>query len=39
MTRPVRIDIVDGWYHAMTRGFERGVVFGDDRDCGHFLER
>jgi hypothetical protein len=38
MTRPVRIDIVDGGYRVMSGGFERGVVFGDDRDCEHFLE-
>ena len=38
MSRPLRIDIADGWYHAMARGFERRVVFGDDRDRLHFLE-
>ena len=37
MSRPLRIDIADGWYHAMARGFERGVVFDDDRDREHFL--
>jgi putative transposase len=38
MSRPVRIDVADGWYHVMARGFERGVVFGDDRDHEHFIE-
>lgn len=38
MTRPLRVDIADGWYHAMSRGFERGVVFGEHRDREHFLE-
>jgi len=38
MARPLRIDIPDGWYHAMSRGFERRGVFCEDRDCEHFLE-
>ena len=38
MTRPLRIDIANGWYHTMSRGFERGVVFDDHRDYEHFLE-
>jgi REP element-mobilizing transposase RayT len=38
MARPVRIDIADGWYHAMSRGFERRMVFRDERDCEHFQE-
>ena len=38
MSRPVRIDIRGGWYHVTARGFERGVVFGDDRERAHFLE-
>ena len=38
MARPYRIDIRDGWYHVMSRGIERRLVFGDERDYGHFLE-
>jgi REP element-mobilizing transposase RayT len=38
MARPVRIDIVDGWYHVMARGLERRGVFADERDCAHFVE-
>lgn len=37
MSRPVRIDIVDGWYHVMSRGIERREVFADDRDRSHFV--
>jgi hypothetical protein len=37
MTRPVRVDVADGWYHAMSRGVERRVVFGEDGECEHFL--
>jgi len=35
--RPLRIDLADGWYHTMARGFERRVVFGEERECEHFL--
>lgn len=38
MARPVRVDIADGWYHVMSRGLERRVVFGEDREGEHFLE-
>jgi putative transposase len=38
MSRPIRHDIADGWYHTMSRGFERGGVFEDDRDHEHWLE-
>lgn len=35
MTRPLRLDVADGWYHVMSRGFERRAVFADPRDCEH----
>lgn len=38
MSRPVRIDTKDGWYHVTARGYERRMVFRDDRDHEHFLE-
>ena len=38
MSRPVRIDTIDGWYHVTARGFERGAVFRDERDNAHFGE-
>ncbi len=38
MARPVRVDIADGWYHAMSRGIDRKVVFGEPRECEHFVE-
>ena len=38
MTRPLRIDVVGGWYHVTARGIERRSVFRNDRDNAHFLE-
>ena len=38
MTRPLRIDVEDGWYHVTARGIERKTIFCDDRHCEHFLE-
>jgi REP element-mobilizing transposase RayT len=38
MARPLRIDIEDGWYHVMSRGIERRVIFLDDSFHFHFLD-
>ncbi len=38
MTRPLRIDIKDGWYHVTARGIERREIFDGSRDNEHFLE-
>ena len=38
MTRPLRIDVEDGWYHVTARGIERKTIFCDDRHCEYFLE-
>jgi putative transposase len=38
MTRPLRVDVADGWYHVMARGIEGRTIFGDDRDRWHFLD-
>jgi putative transposase len=38
MARPLRIDRVDGRYHASSRGNERKAIYRDDRDRTHFLE-
>jgi REP element-mobilizing transposase RayT len=38
MTRPLRIDVANGWYHVTARGFERRTIFRDERDGAHFLE-
>jgi putative transposase len=38
MSRPLRVDIEDGWYHVTARGDHRREIFGDDRDHGHFVE-
>lgn len=38
MSRPVRVDVADGWYHTMARGTERRTIFRDERDCRHFLD-
>ena len=38
MARHLRIDIPGGWYHVMSRGTDRRMIFEGGRDCGHFLE-
>lgn len=38
MARPLRIDVEDGWYHVMSRGIERRVIFLDDSFQFHFLD-
>jgi len=38
MARPLRIDLVDGWYHVTARGNERRDIFRDDGDRLHFLD-
>jgi len=38
MGRPLRVECVDAFYHAFSRGNERRAVFYDDRDRQHFLD-
>ncbi|MBU0678868.1 MAG: transposase [Verrucomicrobia bacterium] len=41
MARPLRVQIRDGWYHVMSRGIERRVIFrgkGDRKRCLEILE-
>ncbi|MFC1461419.1 transposase [Verrucomicrobiota bacterium] len=38
MSRPLRIDVADGWYHITNRGIDRRRIYGDDRDRKHFLD-
>ncbi len=38
MTRPLRVNVADGWYHCMHRGIERRTIFEDERDHRRFLE-
>jgi len=38
MARPLRINIQDGWYHVMSRGLEKRVIFEDARDYEHFVD-
>ncbi|MFW6152283.1 MAG: transposase [Verrucomicrobiota bacterium] len=38
MSRPLRIDVKDGWYHVMSRGIERRAIFPGSRYAEHFLE-
>jgi len=38
MTRPLRRELADGWYHVFGRGIERRDIFADDRDREHLLE-
>ena len=39
MPRKSRIDAAGALHHVMVRGIEKGVVFRDDKDRAHFLER
>ncbi len=38
MSRPVRYEYEDAWYHVFGRGLERRAIFADERDRKHFLE-
>ncbi len=38
MTRPLRIDVEDGWYHVSSRGIERRAIFQNEREHEYFLE-
>ena len=38
MARPLRVDVVDGWYHVTSRGIERCAIFQNEREHEHFLE-
>ena len=37
MSRPLRIDVENGWYHVISRGLNRQVIYADDGDRKHFL--
>ena len=38
MSRPLRIEYKDAWYHAMNRGRNREVIFHDKYDYRIFVE-
>ena len=38
MTRPLRIQFPDGFFHVTTRGDRRGTIFHDDRDRAVLLD-
>ena len=38
MARPLRVNLVDGWYHVMHRGIERRRIFIDRREYFKALE-
>lgn len=38
MARPVRIEILSGWYHITARGNERRAIFREDADRQRFVE-
>lgn len=38
MTRPLRVDVADGWYHVISRGIERRDIFINDSEHTHFCE-
>jgi putative transposase len=37
MTRPLRLDVAEGWYHVTARGIDRREIFTEDRERNHFL--
>lgn len=39
MTRPLRINTVNGWYHITSRGQNRRRIFDDKKDHAEFLAR
>jgi len=39
MTRPLRLIVPDGTYHAVARGIDQGLLFRDDADRHGFLRR
>jgi REP element-mobilizing transposase RayT len=38
MARQLRCEFPGAWHHVMSRGFQRCVIFRDDKDKSHFLE-
>lgn len=38
MSRPLRIDVEDGYYHVMSRGTERRTLFVTPKHSEHFLD-
>jgi putative transposase len=38
VSRPLRIDLENGWYHVMNRAIDGRQLFPDDRANEHFLE-
>ncbi len=38
MSRPLRIDVEGGWYHVMSRGIERRVIYHGAAYYHHFIE-
>jgi len=38
MPRDLSHHVPGGWYHIMTRGLGRRIIFNDDRDREHFVE-
>ena len=39
MARPLRVDVEGGIYHVISRGTERCLIFREDKDRIHFLDR
>jgi putative transposase len=39
ISRRIRIEVEDGWYHVISRGFERRDIIRDDSDRNDLLER
>jgi len=38
MARPLRIQVVEGWYHVTARGSDRRDIFSREEHYAHFLD-
>lgn len=38
MSRPLRLDVANGWYHCLNRGLERRAISTDRRDHERLVE-
>lgn len=38
MARPIRINVAGGWYHVISRGTERRVIYEENPEYAHFLD-
>jgi len=39
MSRPLRIEYPDAWYHVLNRGRQGEAIFQEAKDCETFLQK